>query len=198
MIDFIFGESDFTADDKAIWEKLIKTKLSEVILFLRKLVHDKEVAVDLAGEALKNLWETRHNLTSEENAKAALFVYARNLAYNHYKKQASDRNKVAKLPLSTIEGPGNFEIFTRSQLISKVFAEIDRLPPRCREVMLLMYRDGKSAEEIGGLLEIAISTVWNQKKNGIDKLKEVFKGYHEFLDLESFLGCLFIHLIVNS
>lgn len=79
--------------------------------------------------------------------------------------------------------PGKLEMWQDFAGFFNIDGEIDKLPPKCRKVMELFYRDGLTVSEIVKVLGIAQANVSKQKRIGTDKIKAIFKGKRLTYDL---------------
>ncbi len=54
----------------------------------------------------------------------------------------------------------------------RLMAAVEALPTECRRVLITLSMEGKSYQEIGELLHIAINTVKNHRIRAVKKLRE--------------------------
>jgi RNA polymerase sigma factor (sigma-70 family) len=116
------------------------------------------------------------------NARAFLFVSARNVAFNHLRRLRRERrdcwaeNTIATTPA---EGPRPPEVVAGSEELQLLVEAIGSLPARCREVMTLRKIDGLSQKEVAARLGIAEHTVEAHSRLGLQRCTEFFRlrGY---------------------
>ncbi|MCK7558432.1 sigma-70 family RNA polymerase sigma factor [Chitinophaga sedimenti] len=134
-------------------------------------------ARDLTAETFVQLWQQRQTFHSLDAISAFLYVTVRNKCFNllkHRKMKASHEQDL--LRLLTERGEDSFfEEQVRIQLVSRIYAEINKLPARMREIFLLSYRDGLKPAEIAELLQIKAQTVTNQRVSAV-KLLQIALG----------------------
>jgi len=118
-----------------------------------------------------------------ESAKAYLFSVARNTAsrlFQRRRKLYSDQ-PVNELPdWRLLEGgPDAAESANARQRLELAAAAIDRLPPRCREIVRLAVVDGLASPAIARRLGLAEPTVRVQLARGIAKCSDYLRSLGE-------------------
>lgn len=112
------------------------------------------------------------------HARAYLFTTARNLAIDHIRR--THRTPVDPIDetaeVSLLEkAPGAAELVDYAQRNEAMLSALAALPERCREVMLLRYVDGFSAQEIAEHLGLAAATVRVHLMNGVRECASFFR-----------------------
>lgn len=144
-----------------------------LVLFARRMVHDKLVAEDIVAEVFFKLWQRGIRFHCQSTAKAFLYISTRNACVNHLQQagfQAGVREQLGYLRRDDAEQPVMTEI-VRAEVLREVRALVATLPRQCRAVMQLSYLGGMSNEEIANRLQLSIHTVRNQKARGIKLLR---------------------------
>jgi RNA polymerase sigma factor (sigma-70 family) len=107
-----------------------------------------------------------------KSPKAFLFATARNLAYDHFRKNSVTRTEsIGDInDFSVLDESVNvFETVSRNQEIELMTEAIQSLPDRCRQVLTLRFVYGLSNREIATELSICVHTVEIQITNGIKR-----------------------------
>ena len=116
---------------------------------------------DVVQESYLRVWK-RHGERPITSVKAFLFKIARNLALNALRRErispclAASENVVSNV---VEEGPGIAEQVCSREEAMILFAAIDALPGRCREIYILRKLKGLSQKEIAQQLGISEQTV---------------------------------------
>ena len=118
------------------------------------------------------------------HARAFLFTTARNVAIDHFRRTRrtpvdpiDDNTEIALLE----PAPGAGETLDRAERHEAMLTALGTLPDRCREVMLLRYVDGFSAQEIAAHLGLAPATVRVHLMKGVRDCAQFFRT-HGLLD----------------
>jgi RNA polymerase sigma-70 factor (ECF subfamily) len=72
----------------------------------------------------------------------------------------------------TLESPTPLDQLEQAHEVHRLYRALDRLPESYRTVLVLYDLDGRSAEEVGGLLGLAPNTVWVRVHRARAKLLE--------------------------
>lgn len=149
----------------------------ELYLYLYSLSHIPELADDLLQETfLKAIISLPDNHT---NIRAWLYMVARNLYYNHRKKEKS---KVFMEDLSehlfTIED-NSLETLLHNEKKQLLYQVLNQLDVTKREVLILQYFGNFSQKEIAAMLHISPENVRVQGYRGKKELKNILEvqGY---------------------
>jgi RNA polymerase sigma factor (sigma-70 family) len=134
---------------------------------------------DLVQESYTRILHAR-TLAPIHSVKAFLFVTARNLAFDHFRRhQIAVLEPIAEIEkLSVLEDkPGIPETVGRQQELELLTLAIQSLPERCRQVLTLRKIYGLSQKEIAAELGISEHTVEAQVGNGMRRCAEFLAGY---------------------
>jgi len=146
------------------WDSLFK--YAERILF-----DDDEVA-DILQDTFINLWENRTEVGKIKSLKSYLIVVVRNRAFKRLKDILKSEEALAQYRYQfDQEGyviSGHMDSKELEEVVNK---EIDKLPPRMKEVFLLSRKDNLSYKEIAEKLQISTETVKKQISLSLRYLK---------------------------
>ena len=154
------------------FDSFFKVFFNPICLFIERIMGEKEEVTDLAQDVFLKVFERWDEFESEENAKAFLYISARNLCFDHLKRRKAEKNYISRyfqeneLTTSTF-----FKDVIRQETFRILHSAIDRLPGQTRQVILLSM-EGNSNQEVGELLGVSINTVKTLKKNGYAMLRE--------------------------
>lgn len=139
--------------------------------FAESIIHNKEESRDIVANVFKAV------LGRDEVTSVMLYVSVRNGCFNYMRHL-----NYVKEYIATLEEPTE-EVIERkvidAELISKIYAQIQNLPPMCREVFKMTYLEGMRTKDIAARLGITPSNVATQHKRAIELLKGwVNKTHH--------------------
>lgn len=151
------------SDKRAFWERLFTTNRSALQGFLQRRVGRAWDVQDLAQEVyVRMLRIDDERAEAIENPRAYLFTVASNLVKEHavlQRRRALGTDIEHVLPKLTAPG-GTAEDETERELRRHRVAQmLDRLPPRCKAVLLMQHRDGMSYAEIAERLGVSTHMV---------------------------------------
>lgn len=158
--------------DTSAFRLLYSVFYKALIDYACKYTADISVAEDIVQEAFATLWERKRNFLSPESVKAYFYSSVHNASLNWLKHQSVVSGYAQQASSSyeratTLTGD---EIFDE-EVYRQLFAAIDALPSRQREVFLLQM-EGKSNAEIAKAFNMAVETVKTHKKRGLAYLRK--------------------------
>jgi RNA polymerase sigma-70 factor (ECF subfamily) len=163
----------FRAGSEEAFTTVYRHLYRRVYWFARKFIEEKEDARDLTAESFVQLWQQNETFPTLDAVAAFLYVTVRNKCYNllkHRQMKAGRRDEL--LRQLNERSPGDFfEEQVQLQLVRRIYAEVNKLPPRMKDIFLLSYRDGLKPAEIAELLQIKAQTVINQRVTAVRLLQ---------------------------
>lgn len=132
------------------------------------------IAEDIVQDLFSVLWERRPFFNSISKFSAYLYNTVHNSALNHLRHQAVHNNYRQSIVDNLQEFmlvDDTLDIFNKEEIYRQLFAAIDELPPRQKEVFLLCM-EGKKNREIAKQLDISAETVKVQKRRAIARLRD--------------------------
>jgi RNA polymerase sigma-70 factor (ECF subfamily) len=137
---------------------------------LLDVVHGYLAAPDEAEEVVQDLflwiWEHRHSWTTPAELRPYLLTAVRNRALNRIRHRQVERKLADRLQQPHLQSSHRgaragdaLEMVTGDELSAVIAAAVAGLPPRCRDVFILLRHDELSYREVGEALGISPKTV---------------------------------------
>jgi RNA polymerase sigma-70 factor (ECF subfamily) len=163
----------FLAGSEEAFTTIYKLLYQRVFWSAKKYVDTTADAQDLTAETFVQLLQHNRSFTSLDGIAAFLHVTVRNKCFNLLKhKQVKAAHHPELLRLLEEQGANDFfEERVQIELMRKIYAEVDKLPARMKEIFLLSYREGLKPAQIAEQLEIKVQTVINQRVNAVKLLQ---------------------------
>jgi len=175
--DFSYQEHElirrFSTGDEEAFTQLYDQFYFLIYQYARRWLPEKQDAEDITADTFVKLFQRREQFSTLEHIIAFLKVSCRNACINHLKHLQVRTDKQAALlhRLSAQQTPDFDWAETQELFFKLVYAEVDKLPPKMKEIFLLSYRDGLKPAEIAQRLQLTVRTVSNQKANALRILK---------------------------
>lgn len=166
MRSFINGERPaFTAVYNAYYFRVYE--------FASKYLPTGPDAEDITADTFIKLWQRRDQFSSLDHIRAFLFTTAKNACLNFLQHVKVKDQKHAEIlhSLTALQRDSFYLEEIRSELMQLVYAEVEKLPAKMKQIFLLSYREGLKPAEIAERLSLSVQTVSNQKVNAINLLK---------------------------
>lgn len=131
---------------------------------------------DVIQETYRRLWVEK-TAGRIRHVRAFMFTAARNVALDLFRRRRILAFEPVPHPdaLDVVrEAPSAAEAMTQQQELEVLAEAVQKLPDRCRQVMLLRYLKGCSYKEIAALLAISPETVKTHLAKGIKHCTDYF------------------------
>lgn len=165
---------------KNAFKMLFDTYYNSLVLFACKFVNDIQVAEDVVQDIFVAVWEKEEKFLSITSIKTYLYNSVRNKCLNiHNRKKVEEKYK--SYTLFTQDGIDDIDaIEIENEVYRRLFATIEELPDRCKDVFKL-HLEGKSNDEIAEILKISRNTAKSQKVKAKNIIKEKLGSLHVYL-----------------
>jgi RNA polymerase sigma-70 factor (ECF subfamily) len=180
------------ADDKELYLKLkegneqafqilFKKYYSAMCHFARQFLNDSELAEETVQDMFVKIWEKRETLNIETSVKHYFFRSVRNHCLNQIQHE-----KIKKQYASMVLETANHEInaeqyFIEVDLIRRIEASIESLPPKRKEIFRLSREQGMKYKDIADTLNISVKTVEAQMGLALKHLRDELKDFSNHL-----------------
>jgi RNA polymerase sigma-70 factor (ECF subfamily) len=139
-----------------------------LVLFAHAIVRDRDVAEDLVQALFCKLWEERASLARVTYFQGYLYRSVKNCCQNYCRH----RQLVATLPIpSEVQDEEILSTIIEEEVYLELIRQIDRLPSRCREIILLKLR-GMDTPAIASTCRVTEETVRSQYRRGKNLLRK--------------------------
>lgn len=141
-------------------------------------IKNEELSQEIVLDCFMKLWEKRNTLTTINNLEDYCFILVKNTALNYLAKETKHNvSSIEEVPLPTGSDISPEESLINDELFALYVKELDKLPPRCREVFIRVKEERLSYAQVAKELNISTKTVDAQVQKAIKTLKEALKGY---------------------
>ncbi|NVN19055.1 RNA polymerase sigma-70 factor [Muricauda sp. HICW] len=150
---------DLNNGKEKAYEYLVDTYGDRMYAYALTLVKNPPLAKDIVQNVFLNTWKFRKKLSSEYEIKNFLFKSVHNEFITQYQKDKSQmvlQYKYIETLDQIIEETDESSII---KMIKIVYNEIEKLPPKCKEVFYLSKKEGLTNNEISLHLGISVKTV---------------------------------------
>ena len=165
----------FASGDQEAFTVLYERYYRQVLYFARRYTNETD-AQDITADAFAQLWHKRAQFANIKSIPTFLFITARNRCYDliRHNKVKSKHESELIAHIDDAEDKDIFYMEVRMELLRLLRKEIDKLPEKMREILLLSFREGLKPAQIAARLNISVKTVSNQKLSALKILKLAF------------------------
>ncbi|WP_158640643.1 RNA polymerase sigma factor [Anseongella ginsenosidimutans] len=158
--------------DQTAFAMIYDRYAADLIWYGSKKLSSLEEARDLVHDLFVEFWDKRERIHINSSFKSYLFSAARYRIIDHIRKNARRDYYAAVINLLDLETDDSTHDDILFRDLSKIAeSEIDKLPPRTREIFRLSRQRQLSVREIARELNLSDQTVKNQLSAALRKLK---------------------------
>ena len=129
---------------------------------------DADAVEDVVQEVFTTYWQ-RHGDATPDNPKSYLYTMVRNRCIDALRRAGHDPERLQPEDAAGVIEDGQAE--ERAELEARLWAAVERLPGKRRELLLMCKRDGMSYEAIAEATKLSINTVRNQISRALQALR---------------------------
>lgn len=158
--------------DEQAFKALYETYAPMLASYIFGVTNDKAIIEDVVNEAFFKAWRALGRFRGESDFGTWITTIARRILFDMYKKNQNteDLSEVDDIPDDQSSPFENVSINGQAALIKKALVS---LSPEHREVLQLMYMQGKSIQEIAELIDCPVNTVKTRIFHARKKLKKI-------------------------
>jgi len=143
-----------------------------------RMLKEADESEDVVQEVFTKLWNKAPSLKADTSIGAYLYISTRNAILNLFSKNQVHHAYLADLGSFLDQAQEITDHRIRERILAKLIeAEIEKLPPRMREVFELKRNQNLSYKDIAGVMNISELTVKTQMNKAISTLRAKF-GNH--------------------
>ena len=148
---------------------------NELCAYIFTLSKDRQQAEDVVQNVMLKIWKNKEKLNITTSVKSYLYKSCYYELIDTFKKNKKELNYIQQVQKETLDVfIEEDEDFVTTQ-INRVQVEIDKLPPKCKEIFLLNKIQGFKYREVAEQLDISIKTVEAQMSKAMSRIKEALE-----------------------
>lgn len=136
-----------------------------------KYVKDIYVAEEIVQDVFLKIWERSADLTQIQSIKSYLYRSVINSSINYINRQRNLEQHHQKIADEFTEDQAD-QLDEENELIVCLFDEIEKLPPKCKEIFKMNRFERLKYREIAMKLDVSERTVENHIANALKLLRE--------------------------
>ncbi|WP_209404923.1 RNA polymerase sigma factor [Pseudozobellia sp. WGM2] len=159
----------------AAFNHLVDMYHHKLCIYAFSLIHDQDAAEDIVQNVFVRTWQKRNKLKSNFSIKSFLYRSVYNEFIDQYRKQ-KPFFPLEKKYIDAISEIVEEEKPSLERILKLVRQEIQKLPPKCKEVFLLSKEEGLSNIEIAEYKNVSIKAVEGHLRKAFNLLRKSFDG----------------------
>jgi RNA polymerase sigma-70 factor (family 1) len=165
--------NSFRAGEERGFEYFFTSYFKRLSFFAHRYISNTDVVEDIISDAFIKIWNKREIFIDEVFLRNYLYRIIRNacLRWLDNQQRHNKHNQLAAFQNETTQETVEQNII-RTETINHIYQALEHLPPACCTIFKKLYIEGKSVKEIATELQLADSTVKNQKLRGLNILRK--------------------------
>lgn len=174
---------NFRNGDRKEFEEIYKLYNKQISYYVFKQTNNQEEAEEITSDTFFKLWKYREGFVSQDKILAFLYKTARNACVDYFRRLKRVAGQAVEYSYSVpiMDDSALDREIIEAEVLKQAYAEIEKLPGKCRKVVEMAFINNLKNKEIADYLKIDIQTVKNQKSTGIkfirNKLRSMIKKY---------------------
>lgn len=161
------------------FKELFAREYNNMCRYALSYLQDAHSAEDIVQETFVKFWEQKKELSHSPEAKFYLVTAVRNNCISALRKQNAAGVQLVE---NTPDNDADMLITARqlredaSEKQQKINEALNQLPPKCKEVFLLIKLHGMSYQQAADALQLSVKTIENQMGKAIKTLRAYIKS----------------------
>lgn len=158
--------------DSSAMKSLYHVFYRPLCVYTYSIIRDFDKSEDIVQEVLISFWQNYNGKEFKGSLRMYLLRAAKNMSYKEFRK-----NQPFSLADVENELEDIVDIFACNdeeyinEISGKIYAELDKLPEKCREVFKLIVLGNKKYKEVAEILDISVNTVKYHYTTALSKLR---------------------------
>lgn len=160
--------------EETIFKSLFDKEYVKLCRYAYTYMQDAQLAEDVVQDTFIKIWEQKRELIAAPNIRFYLITAVKNNCISAIRKQKAQLMVFTETaPEPEPEPAFHIEIVeTEDPQVKKITEALNLLPPKCKEVFLLVKLHGLSYKDAAATLGLSVKTIENQMGKAIKVLRE--------------------------
>ncbi len=170
-------DTNLILNNVSSFENFFKKNYHLACLVALRYLKDEQQAEDIVQETFLYLWQRKKELKIQRNLKQYFLNAVRNRSLNYIQREKQfDQLPDNLIELSLDDKPDIN--FSEEELVLQVTKSINDLPPQCKNIFLLAYKENLTYNEIASTLNLSKNTIKTQMGIAYKILRGKLKDYY--------------------
>ncbi len=163
--------------DQAAFRQLFHLLFQKLSRFAQSLIKTDDVAAEIVDEVFVRVWNNRDSIMSISNLRVYLYRAVKNEALNFLSRKAHLHiyEPFDDINIQLRDELNPERLMITQELLNKIRAAVDQLPPRCKLIFKLVREDGLRYREVAEILNLSVKTVDAQMVIAVSRIRETMK-----------------------
>ncbi|MBP5277002.1 MAG: sigma-70 family RNA polymerase sigma factor [Prevotella sp.] len=165
---YLIVDEGIAWDEKAFHD-IYNRFYQALVMYSLNTIGNQGLSEDIVQDIFSVIWESKTQFNSIVSLRVYLYNSVRNRMLDILRRKKVENRFLQKQPyLTEIDAENSY---VKEEVYNQLFAAIDRLPKRQREV-LLHTMEKRKVKEIAEFMNISVTSVKTQKQRAIETLRK--------------------------
>ncbi|HEY9262184.1 RNA polymerase sigma-70 factor [Chitinophaga sp.] len=153
--------SFWAVGDLAAFKQMMRVFNPSLKYFACSIVGNEAEAEEVVADVFIKIWQQRTHITPPDNLQYYLFKAIKNTALNYLKSNGRRATHYAawEVAIHHHSAQSPEDILISKEQLDQIRSAIETLPPRCRQIFILVKEEGFTYEQVAVLLDLSKATV---------------------------------------
>jgi RNA polymerase sigma-70 factor (family 1) len=163
---------EFSKGNQKAFAKIFQQLYPALCFFALSFTDDQAAAEDIVEEIFIIVWNRRESFDHYKVLRSFLYSSVRNACLNWIKQKARHAVHEKRIAISAeLTEASILENIVRAEVFLDVYSAFEKLPPKCRKIISMIFFEGKNVHDVAVELNLSINTVKTQKYRGLSLLR---------------------------
>lgn len=165
--------------DEQAFRRLFQYYSPRLNQFAWSIIKKREAATEIVDDVFIKLWKQKEKAASISNIRVYLYVAVKNSSLNYLSSKAHRQitEPFNDLDIALSSDPSPDEKMISAELLGKITAAVDSLPPRCKMIFKLVREDGLRYKDVAEILNLTVNTVDAQMVIAVKRISEKVQAH---------------------
>jgi len=158
--------------DLTAFKEIMKAFTASLKYFACSIVGNEAEAEEIVADVFIKIWQQREHITPPESLQYYLFKAVKNTALNYLKSNGrrSAHYSAWEIQVNPHRSQSPEDILISKEQVDQIRDAVQSLPPRCRQIFILVKEEGLTYEQVAVLLDLSKATVNVQMTLALKKI----------------------------
>jgi RNA polymerase sigma-70 factor (family 1) len=165
----------FRLGEEKSFSEVFHALFSTLNYYAFKITKDPMISEDIVEDAFVKIWDRRGTFYQFGALKSYLYTIVRNSSIKWIQKnkdaRISSTDESIQIPTTD---KNRMEVIIEAEVFREMHEFLNRLPKQSQKIIKMIFLEGKKTGEVADEMGLSLSTVKNQKANGLNKLKKYY------------------------
>jgi RNA polymerase sigma-70 factor (family 1) len=165
------------AGDELAYKTIFDNYYPLLVAFAQKYLSDIDASKEIAQNVFVKFYEKRNSIEITSSIKSYLYKMAYNDCLNYIKNRDTILKHYSEYSKEQAKHEEYQDLIEETEQEYRIYKALEKLPPKCKTIVLQSRLEGKKNKDIADELNISIRTVETQISKALKLLKSSLNNF---------------------